>query len=59
MSQGSLVARRMVFDGVMNEGGISNISTGLRCGSFLKKHWKKALGAIMIKIITFANQIFV
>ena len=25
MSEGSLVARRMVFDDVMNEGGISNV----------------------------------
>ena len=25
VSEGSLVARRMVFDGVMNEGGISNV----------------------------------
>ena len=29
MSGGSLVARRMVFDGVMNEGGIANVDVNI------------------------------
>ena len=35
MSEGSLVARRMVFDGVMNEGGISNVDVDRKMLKFV------------------------
>ena len=34
-SKGSLVARRMVFDGVMNEGGISNVYVNRKMFKFV------------------------
>ena len=34
MSEGSLVARRMVFDGVMNEGGISDVDVNRKMLKF-------------------------
>ena len=37
MSEGSLVARRMVFDGVMNEGGISNVDINRKMSKFVNK----------------------
>ena len=37
MSEGSLVARRMVFDGVMNEGGISNVDVSRKMLKFVNK----------------------
>ena len=35
MSEGSLVARRMVFDGVMNEGGIFNVDVNRKMLKFV------------------------
>ena len=35
MSEGSLVAQRMVFDGVMNEGGISNFDVDRKMLKFV------------------------
>ena len=35
MSEGSLVARRMVFDGVMNEGDISNVDVNRKMLKFV------------------------
>ena len=35
MSEGSLVAQRMVFDGIMNEGGISNVDVNRKMLKFV------------------------
>ena len=35
MSEGSLVARRMIYDGVMNEGGISNFDVNRKMLKFV------------------------
>ena len=41
MSKGSLVAQRVVFDGVMNEGGISNIDVNRKMLKFVNNAHSK------------------
>ena len=41
MSEGSLVAQRMLFDGVMNKGGISIVDVNRKVLKFVNNtHWE-------------------